>query len=175
MLSVNHMLTDNHELALLRKAHAASTMRDNPSSIAVMLASQSDGHPVNCFIAALATLGDRAGHAALIPIYELLSEDFPVLPHIVPGFGNGFVQGRQDPIWEELELYMVAGDSIYYRRAKQIEKSLHAAGKSIYLNPAAFTAIVAHNLNYSPYETVALFIECRVMAWAKIATTKQIP
>jgi hypothetical protein len=113
---------DGRDLELLKEAHKLSCHRDNPSSIAVLLASRSDGHPVNVLIAALATLGDRSGHAAIVPAWELLDEATPIPSGgIVAGFGNGFVKGRQDEIWLGLENHLAEANGPFYRRAKTIE------------------------------------------------------
>lgn len=163
--------TNDTLLSALYAAHAESALRGNNSHQALVLAAHGSGDYLKSICAALMTVGGV--HAPLLDTYDLLScEDLPAAIHRlmalgkkVPGWGNSFVKGSPDPLWEPVRLLLLDMDPRLSARIDSGTDCLHAAGKDLYPNPSCYTAAVAI-LTETPREiSPYLFLNGRLTAW----------
>ncbi len=161
-------------LQIVSRCHFESSFRDNPSSIAVSLSAKSSGRFGNAVIAALSMLGNP--HGPVQEVTEMLSSEDPIgfaKMYIengakVPGWGNGFVKGKPDQIWDEANEHIKKNFPDLFSLIDEITKLLHDNGKMIFPNPACYTAITAI-VNDIPADAASyVFISSRLPAWFQI-------
>lgn len=159
---------------IVSRCHFESSFRDNPSSVAVKISAQSSGKFGNAVIAALSMLGNP--HGPVQEVTEMLSSEDPIAfaqMYIqsnakVPGWGNGFVKGKRDPIWDEAHEYIQKNFPELFSLIDEITKLLHSNGKMIFPNPACYTAMTAI-VNDIPADAASyIFISSRLPAWFNI-------
>jgi len=159
---------------IVSKCHFESSFRDNPSSIAVIMSAKSSGKFGNAVIAAISMLGNP--HGPVQEATEMLSSEDPIdfaKMYIqnnakVPGWGNGFVKGEHDPIWDEAHEYIQKNFPELFSLIDEITKLLHSNGKMIFPNPACYTAITAIANNIPADAASYIFISSRLPAWFNI-------
>jgi len=157
-------------------AHAACVHRSNCSTMALIQAAGGSGSLTQAYIAALATLGTM--HGPVEEAWEFLRAGIamPIEFRLggtqkIPGWGNSFVKGRIDdaflPVDQCLEQHFPRNHS----RLREITDALHARGKNIYPNPAAYTALTALVLGMPRHLAPMLFVQARIEAWAQVFHT----
>ncbi len=159
------------EITLYRalfKAHALSAQRENASSYAVLNAYSGSGDYAQAIAAALMTLGGN--HAPLAETHDFLSWQYPerFLGGVIPGWGNSFVKGEEDEIWDEVKAILVENWPIIAHKLQAVTDALHARGKIIFPNPSAYTAACALALGCPREVLPFLFIASRLPAWSTI-------
>jgi citrate synthase len=171
------LLTENeiYLLEALFEAHYHSCFRDNASSVAIRLASDSSGTLSKALIAALATLGGK--HAPLEQTIQLLLTEAPSLlvdtylkrGQKVPGWGGSFQGNAIDPIWSQVDTLL---SNLYPRiwdTMNCVTARLQQRGKMVHPNPSAFTACVAIALSVPVKLAPYLFIYGRLPGWVELA------
>lgn len=160
-------------LQLTLEAHAASAFRPNASSVALCNAAVASHDFSKALTGALATLG--GAHAPLADTYALLissecdaPERFLLTGRKVPGWGNSFVKGQPDPIWELVAVQLERLNPTLAERLHSVTDMLRAVGKRLYPNPSAYTAAVAITLGIPPHLTPWLFIQGRLLSWSQL-------
>lgn len=171
-------LTQEEEYLLnaLVEAHLQSSFRMNPSSCAVANSAAGSQDLVKAFAAGLLTLGEK--HGPIEQTYRFLSLQCPdtIVSRIlkdgekVPGWGNSFVKGKPDPLWEKVDKILHAYQPPLAGKLDDVTTELHEQGKKIYPNPSAYTAAAAMALGLEAKSAIYLFVSARLDAWAKIAT-----
>ena len=160
-------------LSVLNPAHEASALRGNLSHEALKLATAGSSSYVQAIAAALMTLGGI--HAPLVETCKLLRRERPV-DHAkallsekkrIPGWGNGFVKGKADTIWEPVDRVLRDEAPGIMRDVDAITDILHAAGKLIYPNPSCYTAVAAITLGIPSEASPYLFVSARLSAWSE--------
>jgi citrate synthase len=168
-------LTDDEAklLQLTLEAHAASAFRSNASSVALCNAAIASHDFTKALTGALATLGGV--HAPLADTYVLLSSsEFDAPERIllsgrkVPGWGNSFVKGAPDPIWEPVAAHLERINPTLAERLHNVTDMLRAVGKRLYPNPSAYTAAVAITLGIPAHLTPWLFVQGRLLSWSHL-------
>ena len=164
-------------LAVLAEAHEASTGRDNLSSHAVALAAAGSGSYTCAISAALLTLGGP--HGPIAQTHGLLASAMPGVHasamlrsrQRVPGWGNGFVKGRPDPLWRGVDAHLALYFPAIHATIHTVTQTLHAAGIPIFPNPACYTAAAAIATGLPGPLAAYLFVSSRLPAWSKIAAS----
>lgn len=155
-------------LGAVFQSHIASTFRQNPSAVAVQLSAQASGDYFKAIAAALMMGGGQ--HGPLVAAYDLLAHPNPVGEakarllggKLVPGWGNSFVKGAHDPLWDRpRELIQT------HPVAKVIsEVQVVMDPKHIYPNPSCFTAATAVALGIPRESTPWIALAARLPAWS---------
>ncbi len=162
-------------LKLVLEAHFASADRNNISSDAVRASAFGSGDYTKAIASALLTLGGI--HAPLELTYEMLMTDRPAdaATHLlasgklVPGWGNSFERGHDDPLWlNVIEWFQDHRPAFYALRIEAVTKALALYGKNVFPNPSAFTAATAIVLQIPQPIAAFLFVAGRLPAWTNI-------
>lgn len=162
-------------LHLLFKAHDASVYRPNLSSETVVKVCIGAGEYLKAIPAAMLTLGGL--HGPIIQAHALLNVDQPYFlvqcilkdEKKVPGWGNSFAKGHKDPVWMEVDNWMRLNAGDVYDRICSVTRELHSHGKSLYPNPACYTAAAAIILGIPGSVAPWLFIQGRLAGWTLLA------
>lgn len=158
-------------LQALFAAHAEAARRESVSTMTLQAAFFGSGSYTQALCAALCTLGGP--HAPLRQAYELLTSEEPVMAAAdllmrgerVPGWGNSFVKGEDDPLFDPIWDLMNHHAHKEFETMVDITRLLHREKKMIYPNPACYTAAVALALEI-PVEIVPwLFVAGRLETW----------
>lgn len=170
------MMTDVSAQTLLdamNAAHQASALRHNISHEALVLAARGSGNYIQSITAAMMTLGGM--HAPVVDVCALLR--FPLTKaHIdqivqrggrLPGWGNGFVKGEPDPLWQEVDGLLREVNPEIMAKIDEVTAWLHEAGKRIYPNPACYTAASALTMALPAEASPYLFVSGRLGAWTR--------
>jgi citrate synthase len=162
------------ELTLLNELHAAhaiSSFRNNPSSVAVMNSACGSGNYFQAMASALLALGGV--HGPLIESYDLLSgKSFDGKQ---PGWGNSFVKECFDETWRKVDDLLKLNWPEIYSKIESVTQKLHQAGKLIFPNPSIYTAAVGHAIGVPREIVPILFVSSRLEAWGEIfLNNKQI-
>lgn len=126
---------------------------------------------MSAMIAASLSIG--GAHAPIRLTLDFLTSEDPegaarrMLGHgiRVPGWGNSFEKNGVDPIWKPVDEVF---RQLYPRLGEQLDRItavLHEAGKMIYPNPSAYTAITAIVLDVPPAVAPYIFIVGRFNEW----------
>lgn len=125
------------------------------------------------YIAALATLGEM--HGPIEAAYVYLASSLGAVPAVsaffnekVPGFGNSFIKGRIDDAFLPVDQTIEALWPRWHNRLREITDVLHARGKKVFPNPAAYSALTALILNMPRHLSPMLFVQARLEAWATV-------
>lgn len=163
-------------VAALYAAHAVCVHRENCSTMALIQAAGGSRSLTQSYIAALATLGEM--HGPVEEAYAFLEQLQPecvtgtlALGWKAPGWGNSFVRGRIDDAFLPVDQCLEANFPRTHSRLREITDALHARGKNIFPNPAAYTAAVALVLNMPRHLAPMLFVQARLEAWASVFHT----
>ena len=152
----------------LGEAHKKSADRANISSVTVANAAVGSRDYGKSVAAAILTLGDL--HGPIEQCYDLLANNaylpVPEENGLVPGWGNSFIKGEPDPIWETVDERLKK--STYGNRIREITKTLHTMGKKIYPNPACYTAATALTIGMPKRIASYLFLASRLEHWTMI-------
>lgn len=161
----------------LYEAHAKCVPRENCSTAALIQAGGGSRSLIQGYIGALATLGET--HGPIREAYDVLVSPsvvaaaegetrYVVFPQIVPGWGNSFIRGRIDDAFLPVDQTIESLWPRHHNRLREITGLLHARGKKIFPNPAAYTATVALILGMPRHLAPMLFVQARLEAWADI-------
>lgn len=162
-------------VAALYAAHAACVHRENCSTMALIQAAGGSRSLTQSYIAALATLGEM--HGPVEEAWDVLAQsngDVRLIlyqpPRItkVPGWGNSFITGRIDDAFLPVDQCLEANFPRTHSRLREITDALHARGKNIFPNPAAYTAATALILGMPRHLAPMLFVQARLEAWASV-------
>ena len=171
MMQATFTKLDLYEAVL--DAHACSALRGNISHQALSLAALGSGQYFQSIVAALMTLGGL--HAPLAQTYAFLSTPSPA-DHAemflanglrVPGWGNAFVKGREDPLWDRCREQIMEQDPGLGQKIEMVTSVLHAHGKRLYPNPSCYTAAAGMILGYDAASVGYLFLQGRLRMWTE--------
>lgn len=160
-------------------AHYKSVFRDNPSSVTMQIAASSSNDYVQSLCAALLTTGGP--HAPLVETGRLLEHDHPDRLAIlmieagdkVPGWGNGFVKDGIDPLWQPVHDLIEKHWPVELARLDAVTGVLRDAGKMIWPNPSAYTALTGIILKLPLAALPWLFVASRLNGWTKLFIQQQ--
>lgn len=156
---------------VVEAAHAASALRGNMSHHALVLAAMGSHDYTKAIAAALMTLGGT--HAPLLCTYDFLALSDPAAEasdlleegQFIPGWGNGFIKGDHDPIWQDVRAILEAQYPAWFATIEDVTDVLHGHGKRIFPNPSCYTAVAAL-ITGMPREIVpVILIRGRLQAW----------
>ena len=158
-------------VTVVYRAHSESACRGNISHKALQLAAVGSGDYLKSICAALMTLGGV--HAPLLATYDLLSslhivEDVEMMMSEgkrVPGWGNAFVKGSQDPIWQPVHNLLCDINPELVNQIDAVTSYLHRLGKKIFPNPSCYTAATAILIEMPRDITPSLLLNGRLPAW----------
>lgn len=159
-------------LQLCMDAHAKSALRNNISTATVAQIALGSGDYTKAMIAALCSLGGL--HAPLFQTWQVLAnEELKLCEWIaqdrkIPGWGNSFEKGHEDPVWSEVQHSLERNFTKLAQRIAEITGLLHAAGKRVFPNPSCYTAATALALRIPPQVMPWIFIQGRLASWALI-------
>lgn len=169
-------------VSALYQAHAECVFRPNCSTAALQQAGGGSRSLPQSIIAALACLGEM--HGPIEEAYDFLKLQIPISFDLgmveggfkIPGFGNSFVRGQIDHSFLPVDQILEAQFPRTHARLKEITEALHARGKHIFPNPAAYTAATAIILQMPRHLAPMLFIQARIEAWSSVFhhTLKQV-
>ena len=158
---------------LLALCDAHQTIAGRTAHPAVTAAATGSGLYVQAIAAALMTLGDKSG--PLEEAHRFLNsraigtaklDEFIAGGGRVPGWGNPQIKNRPDPAFEEvLELLDNHWPELHARLAS-VTQALHAAGKRLHPNAAAYSAAVATALGIPGHSIGYLWVLGRLGAWS---------
>lgn len=163
-------------LAALYRAHQASAIRANSSSVVVANAARASGDLSKALIAGLATLGGR--HAPLKETFALLADPEPaalvntilLAGRKVPGWGGTFQKNAPDPLWQEVhECLTSASPALAAKFARVSAELKRLRGLTLYPNPSAYTAGAGWFLGVPSQALVYLFLAPRLAPWTQFA------
>lgn len=157
-------------------AHHRSALRANVSTVALQNAALGSNNYVQSIVAALVTLG--GAHAPILNTIRFLrlperERKESVEQHVVngwrvPGWGNSFVQGRPDPIWERVQQLLEKTWPDIWEAISKTTEWLHKLNKQVWPNPSAYTAAAAMALNIPEHLAEYLFVVGRISAWTAL-------
>ena len=165
-------------------AHAACVVRADGalpcSSAAVLNAWHGSRDYAKAIAAGLMTLGEV--HGPIVQAYEFLTRraaegteatEKAVVKYLkagakIPGWGNAFVRGDYDPAWHGVDDVLSVHFMEIHDVLMLVTHALHAAGKKIYPNAAAYTAAAAMALGMPKEIAPALFVRGRLEEWGKL-------
>lgn len=164
---------ENHLVAALFRAHSDCVFRPNCSTAALQQAAGGSRSLTQSYIAALATLGEM--HGPVEEAYKWIAADVVAVPIMgwkddpkIPGWGNSFVKGRIDDAFLPVDQTLEARFPRMHSRLREITDALHARGKMVFPNPAAYTATVAIILGLPRHLSPMLFVQARLEAWSAV-------
>lgn len=155
------------------EAHRLSAFRDNVSSNIIKNVSVGSDSYTSAIAAAILSIGGQ--HAPIHQTMQILEQDTPwnkvenILDqhHLVPGWGNGFVKGKEDPLWEPVDLALKPFTDLYIK-IWNVTDTLHDLGKFVYPNPSCYTAALALLMGIPKESAAVLFISFRLPSWTEI-------
>lgn len=156
-------------------AHEASAERDNISRTAVQYASFGSGDYGKAIASAILTLGgvhaplERTGRFLLNENPALLVPGMVQRKEKIPGWGNSFVTGSADPLWATVHERIESYYPDFGSKLSDVTEALALAGKPVFPNPSAYTAIAAIVLSVPLEVAPYLFILGRLGAWTQQA------
>lgn len=172
----NEELTPEEQRLVLAlyEAHATCVFRENCSTMALQQAAGGSRSLTQSYIAALATLGEM--HGPIEGAYDLIQEPVSCesaissIRHVwrAPGWGNSFIKGRIDDAFVKVDQTIEALFPRHHNRLREITDALHARGKHVFPNPAAYTATTALILGMPRHLAPLLFVESRLQPWAAV-------
>lgn len=160
-------------LQAVNYAHYTSAFRDNASSQAVRTSMLASGDYTKAVVAGLSMLG--GSHAPVIDAYYVVQSPLEKIAGVVdaggkvPGWGNSFYRGEPDPIWQETRKWFKENDPKFMGHVDSITKLLHAKGKKIYPNAAAYTGMAGLVLGVPVSILPYLVVGSRLAAWTELA------
>ena len=157
-------------LQALYQAHAQCVFRPNCSTVACQQAGGGSRSITNAYIGALACLGEM--HGPIEDAYTFLAREGPWTGAFVigkiPGWGNSFIKGRIDDAFLPVDQILEASFSKLHSRLREITDALHARGKMVFPNPAAYTATVALIIGLPRHLAPMLFVQARLEPWGMV-------
>lgn len=177
----NEPLTEHEArlVAALYTAHSACVFRSNCSTTACQQAAGGSRSLPQSIIAALACLGEM--HGPIEDAYGFIGNESEARVAIplnvgivinvgerVPGWGNSFVKGRIDDAFLPVDQTLEAHFPKMHSRLREITDALHARGKNVFPNPAAYSAATALILQMPKHLAPMLFIQARLEAWCSV-------
>lgn len=164
-------------VATLYAAHSACVFRPNCSTVACQQAAGGSRSLPQSIIAALACLGEMHGpiegaYDVLLSISEgrfppYMKTGFPK-KLMIAGWGNSFIKGRIDDAFLPVDQCLEQNFPRIHSRLREITDALHARGKHIFPNPAAYSGAVALVLGMPRHLSPMLFVQARVEAWSSV-------
>jgi len=153
-------------LAALELAHSQAARGPCASSAAFSLAAGGSGDFGKALIAAISTLGGK--HGPITGARQVIYRGaWPGIP--VPGWGNSFYRKGDPsffPVEEFLKVHYLGHWDLLTDQTFQVRTN---TGKPhLVPNAAAYTAVVAQILDMDLGTELALFVRCRLSAWAKL-------
>jgi citrate synthase len=169
----NYESFSDQEVSLLNAlydSHQECTYRKNCSTQALTASATGSQCLTQSIAAALMTIGKV--HGPVEETYNFLQRGVSndtLLPPRVPGFGNGFIKGKPDPGLKSVHDFLTEHYPNYVVLLSQIQTRLVAErGKTLFPNPAAYTAIVALIVGMPAHLSPLLFMRSRLEAWAHL-------
>lgn len=161
-------------IGALEDAHVQSTQRENLSTQAILACACSGVGYTEAIAAALLTLGGT--HAPIKQAIFTIThpETEAEIPGVVKdggriaGWGNSFVKGKPDPIWNEVYDILSSDFPGIITRIASITSALHAAGANVFPNPACYTAATAIVTGMPEAVAAYLFVGSRLGAWTEL-------
>ncbi len=138
------------------------------------MAAAGSGAYIQSIVAGLMTLGGV--HGPLTDTQRLLEHvdstgiaaDLLATGRTVPGWGNSFVKGDEDPAWLPVRNALISERPDLIRRIDAVTRVLHDRGKIVFPNPSAYTAACAIAREIPAEACASLFIAARLTAWTDI-------
>lgn len=155
----------------LYEAHAKCVYRDNCSTAALVQAAGGSRSLTQGYIAALASLGEMHGPIeGAMEVIETVQKGEVTFSSLwkLPGWGNSFIKGRIDDAFLPVDQVLEAHFPRTHSRIREITDTLHARGKHVFPNPAAYTACVAIVLQMPRHLAPMLFVQARLEPWASV-------
>lgn len=161
-------------VAALYKAHSECVFRPNCSTTALQQAAGGSRSLHQSIIAALACLGEM--HGPIEEAYDEIQRN-GIMDSLVPfvtritrvaGWGNSFVKGQIDHSFLPVDQCLEANFPRTHARLREITDALHARGKHVFPNPAAYSAATALVLEMPRHLSPMLFVQARVEAWCSV-------
>lgn len=157
------------------EAHEKSALRDNVSSVIFLNAFVGSGSFSNAVSASLSSLGGL--HAPLEKSYALLEhpdvrgrvDQLLSTGEKIPGWGNSFIRGRKDDLWEDVEEVLEKKYPARLAKIEAITQHLHARNKALFPNPSTYTAITAIILGIPAHLSPWVFVAGRLNGWLDLA------
>ncbi len=152
----------------LFEAHQKSAMRNNPSSVALQMAFQSNGGDfLKAVSASLGTLGGK--HGPIVSTYDFLERGdvrkWLELGLLIPGWGSSFPLPDED--WTPVEMFLENWPEVS-DRINSITAGLLNNGRVVLPNPSCFTAAVAKAVGIPKHLSPMLFLMARLPAYGKM-------
>ena len=153
-------------------AHWKSATRGNISGEILKAAFANNGlNFIQALTSAIGTLGGT--HGCVEAAQNLLEMKNPIqevrmllaVGSTVPGWGSNYQDKCQEPGWEDVHEKLLDVDQSKGILLKDITEVFHEAGKIIYPNPAAYTAVLSMLMGLDSSLAPSLFIEARLPAW----------
>lgn len=160
-------------LALVLRAHDASARRANISADVVVRTAIGSGNYFQSISAGILTLGGTHGPVEQTMMFLGGGNPAAKVSGIlarggkVPGFGNGFYKDEPDALWNEVDEFLKHNFHLWHDRLVSVTKALHDAGKKIFPNPSAYTAVAAIILGIPQESAAYLLIAGRLAAWTE--------
>jgi len=154
-------------------AHDRSASRNNVSSVNVLNTTHGTGDYCKSIATGLLSIGGLHGPLEQTINYILNPDLGCLVKGKVPGWGNSFVKNGPDPIWSEVDSILFQDWPDLFYKLAHITKQLKIAGKNVFPNPSAYTAVTAIALGIPANCAVWVFISGRLDAWSKIFITHE--
>lgn len=153
-------------------AHLESAKRDNVSTTVIGLVGAGSRNYERAIAAGILSLGGI--HAPLELTTQFLSLDAPEAivsemissGQLVPGWGNSFYKDGIDPLWEEVD-HELRHWPDFCGKLQRVTVALHDAGRKLYPNASAYTALTALILGVPGKVAGYIFIAARLPEWTR--------
>ena len=162
-------------LDTLSWCHQQSTLvNNNASGGALQNAAFCEATFEHSVAAALLTLGSKHGPVLAARDALYVTSDDELIDGLengetVSGFGNSFYKKSIDPAFVQLDHLLREGYPKHHGHLDRVAKLIFKVkGKSLYPNPAAYTAICAEIVGLMRGTETLLFIACRLPAWSRL-------
>ena len=156
------------------KGHDKASQRDNVSSVLIKILSSTGKNFFDSIVPAILSFGNL--HGPIEQTYKLLIKDKKELDNLInralknnkkiPGWGSGFVKGKEDQIWKECDDILKNNYGELYDKIQFISEKLKS--KHIFPNAACYTASCCIVENIPVEVSTSLVIKGRIEGWINI-------
>ncbi len=161
-------------LDTLSWCHQQSTLHNNNASSAALANAASCGAKFEHALAsALLTFGEKHGPTTAARDLIYMDTDEEIIDklengEVLPGFGNSFHKKSIDPAFVPLDHLIREEYSLDSELLDRVAKLIFKVkGKSLYPNPAAYTAVCSQLVGMARGTEIMLVIACRLPAWGR--------